>query len=97
MARKTVEVERLRKFVNNFCRSSEAADVQMRQGMTFMLEEVLHETGNYRGFRYLLDTEVPPGSRPGVNYADNGFGARIPHPDYNLRFDNTDDTRIEFN
>lgn len=28
-------------------------DAQFRQGVIAMLEHVLHETGNYRGFRYL--------------------------------------------
>jgi hypothetical protein len=55
------------------------------------LEYVLHESGNYRGFRYLLAAEVPAGAKPGVIYEGH-----LPHPDIEKRFANTDNTRVQY-
>ena len=90
MARKTIEVTALVDIVNGMCKDSVAASKDIRQGAMFLLEEALHETGNYRGFRYLLKDEVSDGV-PGVNYL-NG----LPHPDYTARFANTDPTRVMY-
>ena len=89
MARKTFEVETLRNRINHVLVSSPAKDVQFRAAYAVLLEGILHETGNYKGFRYLLEGQCP--GLPGVNYLDG-----VPHPDYKKRFENTDDTRVEF-
>lgn len=88
MARKTFEVETLKNQINHMLATSENGP-NFRSGLALLLENVLHETGNYKGFRYLLEGQCP--GLPGVNYLDG-----VPHPDYKKRFENTDDTRVEF-
>ena len=50
--RKTVEVAWLRELVNARLEKSTCSP-EVRRGMASVLESVLHETGNYRGFQYL--------------------------------------------
>ena len=69
MARKTVEVSKLVEMVNAMLLTSTNTfgDTKMvRQGAMNMLESVLHDTGNYRGFRQLRPSEVPAGELPGI-------------------------------
>jgi hypothetical protein len=53
--RKTFEVEELKKRVNHALANteSEVNNADYRRGLMGLLETVLHDTGNYRGFRYL--------------------------------------------
>lgn len=95
MARKTFEVNQLILQVNDMCKESTCSP-DVRQGMMNLLENVLHETGNYRGFRYLLQDQVPAGEKPGVNYDVSENGTMVPHPDYEKRFANTDRTRVYY-
>lgn len=87
--RKTIDVKYLVATVNEALRVS-ATDHKTRLGMIVLLENVLHETGNYRGYRYLTISEVPDGHKPGVQYC---LGEPLPYPD---RFYNTDSTRIQY-
>jgi hypothetical protein len=89
MARKTFEVSKLVGMVNLLCKVSAPADINERQSAMTILEVILHETGNYKGFRYLLEDECE--GHPGVNYL-NG----LPHPDYDKRFVDTDRTRVMY-
>lgn len=89
MARKTFSVDALRDMVNQMCKDSVPESQGIRQGAMLVLEQVLHDTGNYKGFRYLLEGECT--GQPGVNYL-NG----LPHPDYQKRFENTDPTRVQY-
>lgn len=89
MARKTYDVEALVALVNGICKDSVPESRDIRQGAMNVLEAVLHQTGNYKGFRYLLEGECE--GQPGVNYKGN-----MPHPDYELRFANTDRTRVQY-
>ena len=88
--RKTVSIEFLINMVNDICKDTSADRASVRQGAMNVLETVLHSTGNYRGYRYLLKTEVVDGN-PGVNY--QGF---LPHMDYTERFKDTDKTRVKY-
>lgn len=90
MARKTVDVSKMVDTVNEVLAQSECTP-DMRQGMMNLLENVLHETGNYKGFRYLAINEVPKGELPGINgnLGDNP-------KDYEARFANTDNTRVQY-
>ena len=88
--RKTVRVEDLVDTANRLFKNS-TCEPAVRQGVINFLEHFLHETGNYQGFRYLLQDEVPAGEKPGVNYLDG-----LPHPDYHQRFDDTDRTRVQY-
>lgn len=89
MARKTVTIEFLINMTNDICQLSDPDRQQIRQGAMNLLETALHSTGNYRGFRYLLKDECR--GNPGINYLDN-----LPHPDYLLRFVDTDPTRVAY-
>jgi hypothetical protein len=51
-----------------------------------MASEILHETGNYSGFRYLTEKEVPEGHLPGIRWKDGTYPI----------FAHTDHTRVEF-
>jgi hypothetical protein len=89
MARKTVSVAKIVEMGNKILRS-EFGDLEFRNGVKMMVENILHETGNYRGFRMLIQEEVPAGQLPGINYHD---GMPLPYPQ---RFYNTDPTRVQF-
>ncbi len=60
-----------------------------RRALVVTLEDILHETGNYRGFRYLDQSEVPPDNKPGINVGPDG--EQLP---YEQRFGETDRTRV---
>jgi hypothetical protein len=87
--RKTIPVSELIAMVNSICKNSQSDRSDVRQGAMNVLESALHSTGNYNGFRYLLASECD--GAPGVNYEGN-----MPHPDINLRFKDTDRTRVEY-
>jgi hypothetical protein len=89
MARKTVSVAKIVEMGNKILRS-EFGDSEFRNGVKMMVENILHETDNYVGFRMLTQEEVPAGQLPGINYHD---GMPLPYPQ---RFYNTDPTRVQF-
>lgn len=89
MARKTVNVDQLLDKINEMLAVSTCGP-DIRRGMINTMEFVLHETGNYRGFMYLMQDQVPEGHLPGIRYEN---GEILPYP---ARFENTDDTRICF-
>ncbi len=91
MSRKTIDVNDLRETVNAVLADSSLAGSDgavYRRGMIAVLEEVLHRTGNYKGFQYLGSESVPHGEKPGINW---GFDN-----DYDARFFNTDSTRVRY-
>lgn len=88
--RKTVKVDDLVEQANQMLRVS-TCKPEVRQGIINFLEHFLWETGNYKGFRYLLQEEVPEGEKPGVVYEGG-----LPHWNYELRFKDTDCTRVQY-
>jgi hypothetical protein len=62
--------------------------IQERQAIMIFAERILRDTGNYRGFRYLTQDEIPgcqiPGIRPGGS------------TDHESRFTNTDPSRVKY-
>ena len=57
MSRKTIEVEFVKNRVNEMLANSTCSPKE-RRAMAIVLDIILHETGNYRGFRYLqLDSQ----------------------------------------
>lgn len=96
MARKTVSVDYVLDMVNNILKNSDHECADIRRGAAQVLENILHETGNYKGFRYLLHDEVPTGALPGVNYEPDERGNMLPCEDYTARFANTDDSRRQY-
>lgn len=87
--RKTIKVEDLRVSINQKLRHSECS-ADMRHGMCMVLEEQLHATGNYSGFKYLTAELVPEGHAAGVNFVD---GELAPQAE---RFIGTDETRRHY-
>ena len=57
-ARKTIEVERIKQMVNYYLKNSPTDEALQREGECQLLEAILAETGNIRGFRYLETDEV---------------------------------------
>ena len=95
-SRKTMNVEDLKDFANNQLASSiryerqkesfEGIDAEFRQGVMAMIEAVLFETDNYKGYRYLAVDEIPTGCTPGIR-RDRGE---------EKQFENTDNTRVRY-
>ena len=85
VAKKTFSVDKFKELVNNTLAVS-VTDRSYRDGLCGALEHILHDTGNYKGFRYLTKDEVPDGQLPGIN-------TPIEDPSYEDRFKNTDYTR----
>lgn len=54
MARKTIEVSKIKTWVNHHLASNLSVSTkESRLAYASLLESVLHETGNYKGFNYL--------------------------------------------
>jgi hypothetical protein len=65
MAKTTIRVRDLVEKVNQMISMSVCAPFG-REALTVLLSSVLHETGNYVGFRYLDARSVPQGCLPGI-------------------------------
>lgn len=92
--KKTFNVDEYRKMVNDSLTVS-TCSADMRRGMITMLEEILHRTGNYKGFQYLMQGQVPANQKPGIYVNFTGLIESTPEIE---RFDPTltDSTRIRF-
>ena len=90
--RKTFDIAELTTMVNDICQYSVNESKDIRRGAMNVLEEVLHRTGNYKGFRYLSKDYMEAGYTVGINLDPNGEICK----DYNQRFAGTDDTRVEY-
>ena len=71
-ARKTISVKRVLDFANNMLANSADDQVQARHAVAGMIEDVLMDTGNYKGFRF-LDRDGDQSRR--VYYASNLFAS----------------------
>ena len=56
--RKNVPVAWVIKLGNDFLRHSENSLVNERRGVASLMSQILHDTGNYRGFNYLESANV---------------------------------------
>jgi hypothetical protein len=63
---------------------------EYREALISVIENVLMDSGNYRGFRYLYSTEVPLLEKPGIN---GEYGKLL---DIDERFKDVDHTRVEY-
>lgn len=86
MARKTFNVDEFRQKANISLFTSPPDEASCRTAVIVMLESVLMETGNYKGYRYLVEDELPVGSLPGIN-------TPVEELSIEERFANTDTTR----
>ena len=90
--RKTIKVDDFRIKVNGMLRES-TCDASIRKGMMAVLETILHDTGNYKGFRYLNQNEVPKGALAGIIWGANETSATSPNVSPH---DFPDETRVEY-
>ena len=91
MSKKTIQVEVLRNRINNTMKT-DIGPHEGRQSLLCLLEDILHETGNYRGYRYLTEKEVLLNARPGIR-TTNLSGNEL---EYSDKFYCTDSTRVEY-
>lgn len=89
MPKKTIKVEILREKINRMV-AGEYGDKPYREGLLFLLADVLYGTGNYRGYRYLESHEVPEGQLPGIRRSSDGSF------DTDWCFDDTDTSRVHY-
>ena len=93
-SRKTINVENVKGMANRALEASmrwsaeEAKYVDVdrywRQGVMTMIEQVLMDSDNYKGFCYLDINEVPQESKPGIRREKED------------QFENTDNTRVRY-
>ena len=62
--RKTIEVHTLKEMVNDQLKSGKGTP-ETRQVLINLLDRVLHDTGNYKGYNGLDVNKVPVGELPG--------------------------------
>ena len=94
--RKTMNVEDIKNYANHQLSTSiryerkkdslENIDAEYRKGVMAMIEAVLFETDNYKGYRYLAVDEIPTGCTPGIR---RNRGKE-------KQFENTDNTRVRY-
>lgn len=88
--RKTLSVKQLVQCANAMLKNS-VNSPSYRAGVQSMVEEILHTSGNYKGFRYLKQEEVPPQKWPGIH--TQADGTMLPPSE---RFKFTDRTRVAY-
>ena len=52
-SRKTIRVDHVRDYINDRIALSVDDQTQARRALALVIEDILHETGNYHGFQYL--------------------------------------------
>lgn len=63
---KTIPVDAITARINNFLRLDAGANRSDRLTACSILESILMDTGNYKGFQYLLASDLPEGVDPGI-------------------------------
>lgn len=87
MPRKTIKVEQIKDLVNQSLANSVDGNYitpQWRFGLCFMLEQILHDTDNYKGYWALRENEVPLGQKPGIIF-DESSDQNHQYPDDSRR------------
>jgi hypothetical protein len=69
--RKTAEVGWVKMAANQLLKDS-LREPAFRDGVCALIENVLTATGNYQGFCYLKQDEVPQGHCPGITWGEDG-------------------------
>ena len=71
MKRKTISVEAVKTQVNFMLKNSTNLSPDFRTGIASVLEYVLHETENYKGYWMLRPNEVPEGQKAGIIFDES--------------------------
>lgn len=96
-ARKTFKVADVVKTVNGMLQGSTCTP-EVREGMIAVLGQILHQTDNYDGFRYLTKSDgVPMGCKVGIEWLDNGNSRTPNYPDDTRRQYGCKSERLELN
>ena len=90
--RKTIEVSDLKTQIN-FMLANSRCSVDGRRSMMVIIETVLMDTKNYKGFVFLGEKEVPDGEFPGI--FDSQY-AKKANPTHDDLFYSTDTTRVRY-
>lgn len=98
--RKTVKIQSVVERANKFMLHSRDDQNRERAALHTFIADILHDTGNYRGFNYLDSRDMQQstlGTTVGINRDSNG--EMLPYePSAGItdRFDGTDSTRTFF-
>lgn len=87
--RRTFEVKEIVNTANEVLKLSTHGP-DYRHGVIDMVEHILHATGTYNGFCYLLQKDVPAGHMPGQSFIRNE------RDQLEASFENTDSTRRHY-
>lgn len=91
--RKTIPVAKVKELVNNYLLNSADHNVGIRHGNALLLEQILHETGNYRGYGFLNKyhmAESEFGTTVGINTTNDKPAETQTHDEL---FSKCDDSR----
>jgi hypothetical protein len=88
--RKTIEVKVLKNKINDILLHSSDDCKEGRSSLGLLLKEVLQDTGNYKGFKYLSESDMKE-SRSGISIGINAL-----YTDLHKKFENTDFTRVMY-
>jgi hypothetical protein len=88
--KKTIQVETVKKMVNHTLLHSPDDAKGERQGLCMLLEKILMDTGNYRGFNYLTKEKMKE-SEYGVSIGINSPAVELT---IEKKFEGTDHTRV---
>ena len=73
MARKTIEVAKVKDLINGMLANSTDDHVEGRRALALALESVLLETDNYHGFRYLASEYLPAAEQTYTQVLRDGY------------------------
>jgi len=90
MAKKTIKIEDLKKYVNDYNLHSADDLKQGREEVSRLLNQMLMDADNYHGFNY-LDAREMKESKNGTT-----IGIREQKTDGSWNFDDTDRTRVRY-
>jgi hypothetical protein len=101
MPRKTIVVEQIKDDVNRILATyiERDTDSEFLMGYRQLLENILHTTGNYRGYNFLDKSQVPAGERAGCHFDllsspdrfEMQYGSKV-----DRAFQDTDSNRIRY-
>jgi hypothetical protein len=98
--RKTIKITTLVERTNFMLANSTCSRIE-RQAVAMFAESILMDAGQYRGWSNLIQSEVPAGEAPGINFRDRAEYAAendlTSDEAYKMQFENTDDTRRSYN
>jgi len=89
--KKTIKVEDIKQKINNSLLNTKDDMSSERSSLQFLLEEILTDTGNYNGFRFLTKSDMIE-SIDGTTIGIGDYNYNETTSSYN--WDNTDNTRV---